>query len=580
MAFDAGMLRCVTAEINALTPCRVDKIYQPASDEIVLFLRTRNENVKLLINGGCSCPRINITEAESENPIKAPMLCMLLRKHLGGAKLTAVRTLGFERVCELEFDAYDEMGYKSEKHLICEIMGKYSNIILADKDKKIISLLRSVDFSVNIGRELFVGAKYQLPPKQNKLDTLEINENDFKRAFDNAPQDVGCDKFLSSSFSGIAISTAREIAYLASGSTDEPLCNVDKERLCTEFLAVVSQLKNLSAKPYLLIDGDGVPKEYSYVPLTCFGKNMTVVPKKSFSELIDGYFSKRGKSERIKQKSADILKLLTNAESRILKKTDAQKNELAECDKADEYKKTGDLIISNMYLIKRGMETVKVTDYTDMSSVTILLDAKLTPSQNAQRYYKKYSKLKKARIELAKQVELSKAELEYIYTVLDSLSRADGETDLNQIRDELYSSGYASRMKNYSVQKQTTPRPLKFRTSGGYTLLCGKNNTQNDYVTTKLADKKDWWFHVKNMPGSHVVMQSGDAEPSERDFTEAAMVAAFYSKAEGNNIAVDYTKAKNVKKPSSSKPGFVIYSSNWTAYVTPNEEEIKKMQIK
>ena len=242
-----------------------------------------------------------------------------------------------------------------------------------------------------------------------------------------------------------------------------------------------------------------------------------------------------------------------------------------------------DLITANLYQIKQGAAVCEVINYYDenMGKIKIPLDNKVSPAQNAQRYYKKYTKLKKARIELAHQIELSRAELEYISTVFDALTKAEGETDLTQIRNELYHSGYASRMKNYSLQKTQAPKPLKFITSGGYTVLCGKNNTQNDYITTKIAEKGDWWFHAKNTPGSHVLMQAaGKEEPSANDFTEACEIAAFYSKAEGDNIEIDYTLAKHVKKPAGSKPGFVIYHTNWSAIATPNEEKIKKMQQK
>ena len=248
---------------------------------------------------------------------------------------------------------------------------------------------------------------------------------------------------------------------------------------------------------------------------------------------------------------------------------------------AEEYRIMADLLTSNLYALKRGEEKAILINYYDeeCKPMEIPLDTRLSPSQNAQRYYKRYNKLKKAKEELTKQMDLGKKELEYIETVFDALTKADGEVDLAQIREELYHSGYASRMKNYSATKSQAPKPLKFITSGGYTVLCGKNNTQNDYITTKLAEKTDWWFHVKNMPGSHVLMQCKE-EPSEVDFTEAAEIAAYYSKAEGDNIAVDYTNAKHVKKPAGTKPGYVIYHVNWTAYVTPNEKKIKEMQVK
>ena len=506
------------------------------------------------------------------------MLCMLLRKHIGGSKIVDAYCLGYERVCALELDAYDEMGFKTKKYLICEIMGKYSNIILTDSNKKIIALMKIVDFSTSDKRQLLVGMKYELPPKQDKLDTLEISENDFCRAFDEAPKETRCDKFISNTFLGIAMSTARQIAYDTTGSTEELLCNVKKQTLCATFFDFVKKMKSCDLKPYLVLDENGAPFEFSYMQVSYLGKKFTCIEQESFSKLIDAYFSKKGQNERIRQKSQDIFRLLSNAESRITKKISIQTGELEACEEAEKYRVMADLITANLHMIKRGSSVARVINYYEESCpmIEILLDEKISPSQNAQKYYKKYNKLKKARIELAKQIELAKEEHQYILTVFDALTKAEKESDLVQIREELFHSGYASRMKNYSSVKQSTPQPLKFVTSGGYTVLCGKNNTQNDYITTKLAEKTDWWFHVKNLPGSHVLMQCNGVEPSEKDFTEAAEIAAFYSKAEGNNIAVDYTLAKHVKKPAGSKPGYVIYYVNWTAYVSPNEKKIRK----
>ncbi len=582
MAFDAGMLSLVVSEIDSLQESRIEKIYQPSNDEIVILLHSASKKTRILINAGSNYPRINITETTSENPQKAPMFCMLLRKHLSSGKLTGAGTLGFERVCFLEFEAYDEMGFKSKKYLICEIMGKYSNIILTDANNKIVALLKTVDFSLSMQRQLLVGMKYELPPKQDKLDTMTITKEDFLSTIEKAPMSMKVEKFITSSFAGIAPSTSRQMAYLVACDIDAILENVNKKALCEAFFKTIEEIRSKSSKPYLIINDKNEPVEFSYIPLEYFGKDYKSIELDSFGKLVDAYYTKKGSNERIRQKSSDILRLLTNAEARINKKIALQTEEIAECDKAEQYRIMADLITANLYMIKSSMSLVEVINYYDeeMKKIKIPLDNKISPSQNAQKYYKKYSKMKKAKIELAKQIELSKKELEYIETVFDSLTKAEGESDLSQIRDELYHSGYASRMKNYSVQKNQSPKPLKFKTSGGYTLLVGKNNTQNDYISTKLAEKSDWWFHVKNLPGSHVLMQCGKEEPSERDFTEAAEVAAYYSKAEGNNIAVDYTNAKHIKKPAGSKPGYVIYHVNWTAYVTPNEQRIKKMQIK
>ena len=579
MAFDAGMLRLVVNEIKQLGECKVEKVYQPSNDEIVLMLHSLKKNVKLLINAGSNYPRINITEVQTENPQKAPMLCMLLRKHLSGGKMLDAKCLGYERVCQLEFDAYDEMGFRVKKLLICEIMGKYSNIILVDANYKILALLKPIDFTTSDKRQLLVGMKYELPPKQEKLDTLAVTKEQFEKAFENAPIESKCDKFITSNFLGIAPSTARQLSYMVSKSHDEQLFNVKKQTLCDTFLDFTEKMRNMELKPYLILDETGKPFEFSYFPIEYLGSKYTSEEYESFSKLIDAYYSKKGQNERIKQKSSDILRLLVNAETRITKKIALQTEEIEQCEESDKYRIMADLITANLHMIRKGLLSAKVVNYYDdeCPMIDIPLDEKLSPSQNAQKYYKKYNKLKKAKVELAKQIEISKAELEYISTVFESLTKAEKENDLLQIRDELFHSGYASKMKNYVQSKQSAPQPLKFKTSGGYTVLCGKNNTQNDYITSKLAEKTDWWFHVKNLPGSHVLMQSHGEEPSEKDFTEAAEIAAYYSKAEGNNIAVDYTNAKHVKKPAGSKPGYVIYHVNWTAYVTPNEKHIKEM---
>ena len=582
MAYDAIMMGAVAHEISSLGVLKVEKVYQPVGDEIVIMLRSMKESHRLLINVGSNYPRMNLTTTQSENPSKAPMFCMLLRKHLAGAKLLSAYQDEFERVCFLELEAYDEMGFKSKKYLICEIMGKYSNLILTDADKKIISAIKLIDFSTSTQRQILPGLTYEMPPKQDKINPLEITKEEFKALFDRVNKEMKCDKFITNNFMGIALSTARQIAHTCGGNIDITLENVDFSALSKAFFNIIDNAKNNTLSPYLVCDCDGVPIEYSYTPIEYFGSGFVCGKSDSFSSAIDSFYGKKSKNEKMKQKSSDILRLLTNAESRITKKISLQTAELEKSEESEELKLFGDLITANIYLMKRGAASVTVCNYYDEScpNITIPLDTRLSPSQNAQAYYKKYNKAKKAKIELAKQIALAKDELIYIGTVFDSLSKAETESDLHEIRDELYHSGYASKMKNYTVSKQNVSKPLKFVTSGGYTLYCGKNNKQNDYVTTKLSEKTDWWFHAKNVPGSHVLMQCNGEEPSEKDFTEAAEVAAFYSKAEGNNIAVDYTLGKHVKKPAGSKPGFVVYNVNWTAYVTPSEEKIEKMKVK
>ena len=582
MAFDAIMMGAVCHEISTQGPMKVEKIYQPAADEIVFLLRSARENLRLLINAGSNYPRINFTKAQSENPAKAPMFCMLLRKHLAGAKLLSAYQQELERVCFLEFEAYDEMGFKSQKYLVCEIMGKYANIVLTDKDKRIISALKLVDFSASSIRQILPGLIYELPPKQDKADPTKVTKEEFIRLFEGANKDLRCDKFIVNSFLGIAISTARQIAFMCGGSVDAPLEKIKLSTLLPAFFDIMEKFKGGILTPYIVYDSKESPIEYSYTPLEYFGRDFACRNVESFSCALDLFFSKKSQAERIRQRSSDVLRLLTNAESRITKKIAIHQSDLIKCDESEYFKLCGDLITANIYLMKRGQDKITVCNYYDecCPMVDIPLDTKLSPSQNAQAYYKKYNKAKKGKIELAKQIELARAELQYIETVFDALSKAETENDINEIRDELYHCGYASRMKNYTAQKQSVAKPLKFVTEGGYTVYCGKNNRQNDYITTKLSSKSDWWFHVKNAPGSHVLMQSGGEEPSEMDFTQAAEIAAFYSKYDGGNVPVDYTQIKYVKKPAGSKPGFVVYNVNWTAYVTPTEEKIRKLQVK
>ena len=435
MAFDAAMLRCVANEISSLGECKVEKVYQPANDEFIILLRTREKSLRLLINAGANCPRLNITTTQSENPQKAPMLCMLLRKHLSGARLVGARCLGFERACELEFDAYDEMGFKSKKYLICEIMGKYSNLILTDIDKRILAVLKPIDFSVSVQRQLLVGMKYELPPKQDKIDTELVTKEQFIMAYDIAPKNIKIEKFITSSFLGIAISTARQIAYACCKSIDAALENTQKETLCSAFFEIIDKIRENRAEPHIILNENGEPVEFSYTPLEFYGKNYQVVKLESFSELIDSFYSKKGKNERIRQKSMDIFRLLSNAEARILKKISLQQSELKDCERAEEYRIMADLLTANLYALKRGEEQATLVNYYDenCSMIEIPLDSRLSPSQNAQKYYKKYNKLKKAKTELTKQIEIGKAELEYIATVFDSLTKADGESDLSQI---------------------------------------------------------------------------------------------------------------------------------------------------
>ena len=585
MAFDAGMLACTLSEIRRVAlGARIEKVYQPERDEIILAMRSFDGGKRLVINAGSNNPRIGFTEIVRENPQNPPMLCMLLRKYLQGAKLCEVSQAGFDRVAILGFDTRDEMGFECRRYLIAELMGKYSNLLFCDGEKKIISALRTSDLSLDSVRPLIPGMRYTLPPLQDKTDPLGIDKITFKKIYDTFPAEKPCDKAIMSVFSGIAPSVAREVVFRATSHTDTPVKFCFYEDIEREFFTLINTVKTEDFSPTLVLDGDS-SVEYSFIPLTQY-TGLELKPYESAGALLDAYFASKDNAQRVRQRASDILKLLTNAETRITKKLELQREELRECEKGAEYKKLGDLITANIYMLSRGVSAAEFDDYESMredgsfDKVKVELDSRLTPAANAQRYYKKYNKSKNAKIELSKQISLGEAELNYIYTVFEALTHAETPSDLVEIRDELYRAGYASKMKAYSSHKPHAPSFMQFVTEDGMRVLCGKNNLQNEHITHKLAEKSDYWFHAKNVPGSHVVLVTEGKEPTDLDFTTAAEIAAYYSKAEGENIAVDYTLAKNVKKPSGSKPGFVIYNTNWTAYVTPNGDKLAKLRIK
>ena len=587
MAFDAGMLACVIAEIREKAlGARIERVFQPERDEIVLQMRSLEGGKRLLINAGSNNARIGFTAEQKENPMTPPMLCMLLRKHLQGSKLTDVRQEGFERVVRFSFETRDEMGFACTRSLIAEVMGKYSNLIFLGDGDKVIASMRTVDFSTSSLRQVLPGMTYELPPKQAKQDPLTVGEDEFSALLASGGKDRPLDKWIAATFLGISATVAREIAYGATGATDTLLGICDPMRVKSAFFATVEQIRQARFSPCLVLQ-NGKPVEYAFCMLKQYGSGFEVQPYESAGALLDAFFHTRDREQHIKQRAADVLRILTNADARIRKKLELQRVELTDCEKGEEYKKYADLITANLYQLSRGMTRVELTDYEDyredgsFGTCIITLDSRLSPSANAQHYYKKYNKSKKAKIELARQIELGEAELRYIDTVFDALTHAETAADLCEIRDELYRSGYASRMKNYALSKKpATPTVAQFRTRGGYRVLCGKNNLQNEYITHKLAGKNDYWFHVKNLPGSHTVMLCEGEEPAVEDFTDAAEIAAYFSKgADGQNVEVDYTLVRNVKKPAGTKPGFVIYHTNWSCIVTPDAQKVQSMRI-
>ena len=573
MAFDAGMMRAVLCEISeSCLGARVEKVHQPTKDEVLLLLRGK----RLSISFGAVCPRISMTGLVKDNPAVPPMLCMLLRKHLCGALLLSVEQCGFDRVCRLSFSGYDEMGFPTEKHLYAELMGKYSNLILTDGKDKIIAVAKPVDFSDSEIRQLLPGLTYHVPPVPDKRNPMTLTEEEFLSAYASYPAGKAVANMLTDLCGGTAISVAREIVYRAGGRIDLKCDEMAADTLWRAFSAWFTGLREKEFRPSVMRAPDGAPLEYCYAPLSYLaeGRGKTEFPA-TFAALFDGYFGERERQERIRLRAQDLVRLVTHTKSKLEKKLASQREEYADSAKADLYRREGDLITANLYRLKKGMPSFTATDYMcdPPAETEVTLDTRYTPAQNAQRAYRMYAKAKKAREVLSAQIALTENELSYMESVSVFLSRAETEADLLEIRDELYRAGYASRLKHYTPPKHIKARPLEFTTSGGYRVLCGRNNLQNDLLTFRIAEKGDIWFHVKGEPGSHVILVCGGEEPPEADYTEAAEIAAAHSSAKGDLVAVDYTRVKNVKKPPASKPGYVIYKTNYTAYVRRAEKK-------
>ena len=582
MAFDACMMRAVLSEFSREFPeAKIEKVLQPRNDEIDMVIHYGRSSRRLVFNVGPNAPRLQLSDKQKENPQKAPMLCMLLRKLFVGAKIVSVDQPGFDRIASFRVSCYDEMGFPTERYIVCEIMGKYANLVILDSESKIITALKMIDFAASTVRQVLPGLKYQIPKMQDKLSPLVVDEPlFFEKLAEFSPERSG-EKFITSTYSGIATQIAHELVYRASGSVDTPVCQIDPVSFYKVFSEWQQLLINEEYTPTVAIDHSGKPVDYSYMNISYLGDSVKYASYDSFAALLDEYFAERDRLEHIHQRARDITILLNNAEARTEKKLGIQRQALLDSQRGEEYKRHADLITANIYSLKRGMESFRTVDYYDEScpEVEIPLDKRLSPSQNAQRLYKLYNKCKTAKVVLTEQIAIWEQELKYLDSVRSFLERAEREEDVVELRDELYRSGYSSKLKGYTPPKKIKSTPHKFITSGGFTLLVGKNNTQNDILSTKTADKSDIWFHTKDIPGSHVILVTEGREPGDEDYTEAASVAAKFSKASGDNVAVDYTRVKNLKKPAGSKPGFVTYKTNYTAYVSEaTDSDLERMR--
>lgn len=590
MPLDAICLRAVTNELDrALAGCRVEKVYQPDRDELVLQTRGAGGARRLLLSIAAGAPRVHFIEAARENPAAPPMFCMLLRKHIQGAKIAAVRQPAVERMLVIELDTTDELGVARRKQLVCELMGKHSNVILCGEDGRIIDALRRVDGDLSGKRQVLPGLFYRMPPAQDKRDPFTLSGAGLAAALDEADGEQTLDRFLLATLLGFSPLLCRELSFRATGDAAKPVAQLtDGERLrlgqvYDDFVAFIEQER---WQPYLLTKNeDGAVFDFSFLPVTQYEGLLSVTRMDSFSALLAAFFEKKGQAERMARRAADLHKTVVNARDRLARKLAAQKKELDATQNRAQYKRMGELITANLYQLTKGMNKAQVVDYYDETcpTVEIALDVRLTPQQNAQRYFKLYAKAKTAEEVLTEQLRQGRGDLEYLESVLVLLDEAESERDLAQLREELTQTGVLSARQGRGKKQRAKPaaaKPFYYRTSDGFAVFAGKNNLQNDLLTLKTALKSDIWFHTQKIHGSHVILVSDGRTPTDRAMTEAAMIAAYHSKARhSSRVPVDYTPVRQVKKPAGAKPGMVIYHVYQTAYVTPDEAAIEKLRM-
>ncbi len=586
MALDGVFLRHLKGEIGtSLLGTRVDRVFQPNRDELILAFRGFSAAYKLLISARANSARVNLTTIPVENPQQPPMLCMLLRKKLQGAKLLEITQPDLERALMLKFDSVNELGDHVELTLAVEIMGRYSNIILVDENGKIIDALKRVDAEMSSERLVLPGLLYRLPPPQDKLSMLTCTVEEIMARIDALPRDMELSKALMSVLQGISPIIAREVENSAGlGHEVYVKSMTPPQRRRTEMYVttLMETAKNVSGTPHIVIDPQNKPKDFAFMDIRQYGSAMTVSEKESFSEMLDAFYAERDQIERMRVKSQDLLRLLANHADRLSRKIANQQAELSACAERDTLRIKGDLLSANMYAIQKGETSVKLQNFYDenLAEIEIALDPALTPQQNAQKYYKNYRKAKTAEEKLTEQIGLAQTELTYIDSVFESLALAENERDLNEIRAELAEQGYVRRKAGKKNQKQPALSvPLKFKTSDGFTVLVGRNNRQNDKLTMKDANNNDIWFHTKNIPGSHTVLVTDGKAPTETAMEEAAVLAAQHSRAKDSaQVPVDYTQIRYVSKPQGAKPGMVIYVQYKTVYVDPTTESKAKQQ--
>ncbi len=580
MAYDGLFFRGLTQALaQHLVGGKIDKVHQPEKDELSLGIRAGSQNYKLKVSADASLPHVTLSDEKKENPLQAPMFCMLLRKHLSGGRITSIHQVGLERIIEIEVESRDELGDLSTKVLAIEIMGKHSNIILYQKeDQKILESIKRISSAMSRARQIYPGIPYQYPPfsKSNLLEESPRLEH-------LEEETLLLSKYLVGHWQGFSPSSVKWLLYGSDLPIESPLnqwLSSERNQLIQLLEALKMRLISGTYQYAILYDASQLPIELLMDMPSGLEQEFLLRPFSDVFSAVNAFFSTRDQSNRLDQKGAHMRKMVSSRLEKSQGKLSKLEEDLQNAEHAESYKILGDLILSNLYQIEKGMNEVTVDNYYDEAygKLTIELDIRLSPSENAQRYFKRYNKAKNGQYEILRQMEETSFEVAYLEQVLTAIDISTDSENLDDIRTELAQQGYMKRKPTYGKEKKSQNKPLHYTSSEGYDILVGKNNLQNDQLTLKLASNKDIWLHTKIIPGSHVIIRSGGNEVPEQTIYEAALIAAFHSKArQSGQVPVDYTLVKNVSKPSGAKPGMVIYSTNKTLYVTPDETLIKKL---
>lgn len=578
MAFDGIVISNLVWELSErLTDGRINKIYQPENDAIVLTIKNNRNNYRLLLSASPSLPLAYLTEDTGTNPMVAPNFCMLLRKHISGGRIVSIVQPEMERILKFEIEHLNELGDLCTKFLIVELMGKHSNIIFCQPDGTIIDSIKHISLNVSSVREVLPGRSYFIPNTMLKMNPLTIDADEFIEKVLSKPLPVG--KALYTSLTGISPVIAEEICFRASidsGMSTSGLSDAEKLHLFGVFSRLMEDVENHCFTPMIIYRGKE-PVEFSALTLTCYS-DCESHTFDSISTVLRTYYAEKNATSRIRQKSHDLRHVVSTALDRTRKKYDLQLKQLKDTEKREKYKIYGEMINTYGYGLEEGAKSMTCLNYYTNKEMTVPLDPQLTPQENAKKYFERYGKLKRTFEALSTLTEETHDEMEHLDSISTALDLAQTEGDLAQIKEELIQAGYVKRHtggRNMKKQKLTS-QPLHYISSDGYDMYVGKNNLQNEELTFKFANGGDWWFHAKGIPGSHVVVKSGGDELPDRTFEEAARLAAYYSKNRtSEKVEIDYIQRKHVKKPNSGKPGFVIYHTNYSMMIEPDISNIQ-----